>query len=171
MPIAPIQTSQPNCHCPLEGSPSRKVCCTAKYNLGPPQPAGWAIRYVAASQRHCEQSEAIHSFFMPRHGLLRFARNDGWTYLRLLAALVARGLHLRLPPWRTEGAGKTGCLLHPRSRVRFALDKTAHEHTGQREHSGLPCAMALRLTSCSCVHKIWQNVRTDGSRKTVRRWI
>src|SRR6185295_4063140 len=27
--------------------------------------------------------------------------------------------------------------------------KTAHEHTGQREHSGLPCAMALRLTSCS----------------------
>jgi len=24
-------------------------------------------------------------------------------------------------------------LLHPRSRVRFALDKTAHEHTGQRE--------------------------------------
>src|SRR6476620_9097647 len=54
-----------------------------------------------------------------------------------------------LPPSRTEGAGKTGCLLHPRSRVRFALNKTAHEHTGQREHSGLPCAMALRLTSCS----------------------
>jgi len=27
--------------------------------------------------------------------------------------------------------------------------KHAHEHTGQREHSGLPCAMALRLTSCS----------------------
>jgi len=24
-------------------------------------------------------------------------------------------------------------LLHPRSRVRFALNKTAHEHTGQRE--------------------------------------
>src|SRR5687767_8494004 len=37
------------------------------------------------------------------------------------------------PSLRTEGAGKTGCLLHPRSRVRFALDKTAHEHTGQRE--------------------------------------
>ena len=31
----------------------------------------------------------------------------------------------------------------------FALTRTAHEHTGQREHSGLPCAMALRLTSCS----------------------
>ena len=30
-----------------------------------------------------------------------------------------------------EGAGKTGCLLHPRSRVRFAQNKNAHEHTGQ----------------------------------------
>ncbi len=55
----------------------------------------------------------------------------------------------RLPSLKSEGAGKTGCLLHPRSRVRFAQTKTAHEHTGQREHSGLPCAMALRLTSCS----------------------
>jgi hypothetical protein len=27
--------------------------------------------------RHCERSEAIHSFFMGQHGLLRFARNDG----------------------------------------------------------------------------------------------
>ena len=53
------------------------------------------------------------------------------------------------PSIEIEGAGKTGCLLHPRSRVRFAQNKTAHEHTGQREHPGLPCAMALRLTSCS----------------------
>ncbi len=29
------------------------------------------------------------------------------------------------------------------------IARAAHEHTGQREHSGLPCAMALRLTSCS----------------------
>ena len=28
-------------------------------------------------RRHCERSEAIHSFSMPRDGLLRFARNDG----------------------------------------------------------------------------------------------
>jgi hypothetical protein len=27
--------------------------------------------------RHCERSEAIHSFFARRNGLLRFARNDG----------------------------------------------------------------------------------------------
>jgi hypothetical protein len=28
------------------------------------------------SCRHCERSEAIHSFFVWRDGLLRFARND-----------------------------------------------------------------------------------------------
>src|SRR5438270_9571367 len=31
----------------------------------------------------------------------------------------------------------------------ICAQERAHEHTGQREHSGLPCAMALRLTSCS----------------------
>jgi len=31
----------------------------------------------------------------------------------------------------------------------ICANKRAHEHTGQLEHSGLPCAMALRLTSCS----------------------
>jgi hypothetical protein len=32
----------------------------------------------------------------------------------------------------TEGAGKTGCALHPRSRVQHA-QKNAHEHTGSAE--------------------------------------
>ena len=54
---------------------------------------------------------------MPRYGLLRFARNDGWIQFRDLAALIARGLRLSLPSIETEGAGKTGCALHPRSRV------------------------------------------------------
>src|SRR3954452_23833699 len=48
-----------------------------------------------------------------------------------------------------EGAGKTGCLLHPRSRVRFAQTKLHTSIQGSGKHSGLPCAMALRLTSCS----------------------
>jgi len=34
---------------------------------------------VVPSSRHCERSEAIHSFFVRRHGLLRCARNDGLT--------------------------------------------------------------------------------------------
>jgi hypothetical protein len=53
------------------------------------------------------------------------------------------------PSPRTEGAGKTGCALHPRSRVQDA-QKNAHTSIQvQRRQSGLPCAMVLRLTSCS----------------------
>jgi len=56
---------------------------------------------------------------------------------------------INFPPSLSEGAGKTGCTLHPRSRVHL---HTKNAHTSiqvQRKHSGLPCAMALRLTSCS----------------------
>jgi hypothetical protein len=45
------------------------------------------------------------------------------VWLRILAARSARGLHLLLALFEIEGAGKTGCLLHPRSRVRFAQTK------------------------------------------------
>src|SRR2546422_1429017 len=34
-----------------------------------------------------------------------------------------------------KGAGKTGCALHPRSRVQDAHSKNAHEHTGSAEAS------------------------------------
>jgi hypothetical protein len=33
-------------------------------------------------------------------------------------------------PHQSEGAGKTGCLLHPRSRVPLRIARDAHEHTG-----------------------------------------
>jgi hypothetical protein len=56
---------------------------------------------------------------------------------------------LLCPPRKSEGAGKTGCLLHPRSRVRFAQTNMHTSIQGSGKHSGLPCAMALRLTSCS----------------------
>src|SRR3954451_10262218 len=48
-----------------------------------------------------------------------------------------------------EGAGKTGCLQHPRSRVRFAQTKLHTSIQGSGKHSDLPCAMALRLITCS----------------------
>jgi hypothetical protein len=35
----------------------------------------------------------------------------------------------------TEGAGKTGRALHPRSRVRCASKNAAHEHTGSAENT------------------------------------
>src|SRR4051812_37998778 len=69
--------------------------------------------------------------------------------LRDLAASFTRGLSVALPSMR-EGAGKTGCFPHPRSRVPFALGQKLHTSIQvQAEHPGLPCAMALRLASRS----------------------
>ncbi len=45
---------------------------------------------------------------------------------------------------KSEGAGNAGCALHPRSRVQMHKEN-AHEHTGQRRQSDIPCAMVLRL--------------------------
>jgi hypothetical protein len=49
-------------------------------------------------------------------------------------------------PRKTEGAGKTGCALHPRSRVQDAHSKTHTSIQVQRKHSGLPCAMVLTVS-------------------------
>jgi hypothetical protein len=48
------------------------------------------------------------------------------------ATHFARGLREISLPSRTEGAGNTGCTLHPRSRVQ-SCTKKAHEHTGSAE--------------------------------------
>src|SRR5882724_943462 len=49
---------------------------------------------MASCARHCERSEAIHSFFTRRDGLLRLARNDVELQTRFhdLAAQCARGV-------------------------------------------------------------------------------
>jgi hypothetical protein len=54
-----------------------------------------------------------------------------------------------LPLRKMEGAGKTGCSLHPRSRVQSAQKNTHTSIQVQRKHSGLPCAVALRLMPSS----------------------
>ena len=66
--------------------------------------------------------------------------------VRVPAADVARGLPVVFS--LNEGAGNAGCALHPRSRVQMGR-RIAHEHTGQRRTSDIPCAMALRLISRS----------------------
>jgi hypothetical protein len=48
------------------------------------------------SCRHCERSAAIHSFPL-RHGLLRFARNDGILRVRLFENLNLRTRERALP--------------------------------------------------------------------------
>ena len=49
---------------------------------------------------------------------------------RSRGALRPRFASFLLPSLKTEGAGKTGCLLHPRSRVPLRTARDAHEHTG-----------------------------------------
>ena len=63
-----------------------------------------------------------------------------------------------------EGAGNAGCALHPRSRVQL---RTENAHTSiqvQRRQSGIPCAMALRLTSRSSRRRIPLVTVTSGLR-------
>ena len=67
----------------------------------------------------------------------------------ILAARCARGLMERSVPLRKKGAGNAGCALHPRSRVQICAKKAHTSIQVQRKHSGIPCAMALRLISRS----------------------
>jgi hypothetical protein len=98
--------------------------------------------------RHCEHSEAIHSFFMPRHGLLRCARNDVDIVSQSRSALRPRFAG-ELPVLLFRGRREDRVLAAPAVSRAICANKSAHEHTGQREHSGLPCAMALRLIASS----------------------
>src|SRR5881396_284856 len=66
-----------------------------------------------------------------------------------LAAHCTRGLQILLPPSKIEGAGNAGCALHPRSRVPKLCIKAHTSIQVQRRQSDIPCATALRLTSCS----------------------
>ena len=52
------------------------------------------------------------------------------TAVSILAAQSARSFAIKPCPQNIEGAGKTGCALHPRSRRHDAQGKCAHEHTG-----------------------------------------
>src|SRR5258708_2508118 len=45
---------------------------------------------------------------------------------------------LIVSPHKKEGAGKTGCALHPRSRVRFAHNKMHTSIQGSGEHPAFP---------------------------------
>jgi hypothetical protein len=58
------------------------------------------------------------------------ARGCGSAFSRRDAPELCVDLHA---PKQQEGAGKTGCALHPRSRVQLLLGNNAHEHTGSAE--------------------------------------
>src|SRR6202790_620786 len=46
---------------------------------------------------------------------------------------------------QSEGAGNTGCTLHPRSRVQKCTTETHTSIQVQRRQSGIPCAMVYGL--------------------------
>src|SRR5665213_310383 len=50
---------------------------------------------------------------------------------------------------KQEGAGKTGCALHPRSHVQCASTKNAHEHTGSAEAVRPSLRNGLTTYTCS----------------------
>src|SRR6266436_983752 len=109
----------------------------------------------AVAQR--AKAEAIHSGH-PKGGLLRrFAprqrRIESFdsnvkqrVHVRILAAGGARGLRFVVPQKREQGMPDARCT---RGLVCKGRTKIAHEHTGQRRQSDIPCAMALRLISRS----------------------
>jgi hypothetical protein len=96
--------------------------------------------------------------------LLRFARNDvdKSEYVSAISRHDMPELCKKPCPRNLEGAGKTGCALHPRSRVQCASKKTHTSIQVQRKHSGLPCAMALRLMPCSPRRRIRLVTVADG---------
>src|SRR3978361_177265 len=55
--------------------------------------------------------------------------------LRDLAACSARGFTTSLRPLQSEGAGKAGCALHPRSRVQYAKEVRTRAY---RSSGGIP---------------------------------
>jgi hypothetical protein len=62
--------------------------------------------------------------------------------VRILAARFARALHFVVPRKREQGMPGARCT---RGLACKTGNKKAHEHTGQRRQSDIPCAMALRL--------------------------
>src|SRR6476469_681023 len=59
-------------------------------------------------------------------------------HLRDLATHCARGLLETLRPRWSEGAGKTGCALHPRSRVQCAQRVRTRAYRSSGEHPAFP---------------------------------
>src|SRR6266516_4894304 len=92
--------------------------------------------------RHCERSEAIHlseqEVTMDCFAALAMTVNMTSHSRGALRPRFA----INFPPSLSEGAGKTGCLLHPRSRVRFAQTKM---HTSIQGSGSIPAFPAQWL--------------------------
>jgi hypothetical protein len=80
----------------------------------------------------------------------RFApRNDGLDIALPSRGMICPKLCMNIVPPNIEGAGNAGYALHPRSRVPICAKRAHTSIQVQRRHSGIPCAMVLRLMPCS----------------------
>src|SRR6478609_1404659 len=137
------------CHCErseaIHGAKEKMVASAPRNDGGESSPhtvvipAKAGIQYAAAYRiNHCCLGILVH----PPSRVM--TAEYGFAISRLTAPEFCKFIR----PQR-EGAGKTGCTLHPRSHVQDAQSKTHTSIQVQRRHSGLPCAMVLRLISCS----------------------
>jgi hypothetical protein len=130
----------------LRGSPSRRLHLSSPANAGDPVRRGLSHPSLVSLEYWVTRPSAQ----------LRTRRVTTRECVARSSNTPSRSRDMNCPsfassfaPLRTEGAGKTGCALHPRSRVRFAQTKMHTSIQVQRRASGLPCAMVLRRTSCS----------------------
>ena len=119
---------------PWEVVPAGRLALRDGRSAGPSLPSCSPVGWVERSDTH--QCRCVWRWVSLR------STHPTKIRLRVLAALVARGLHLVCPPSKSEGAGKTGCLLHPRSRVRFAQTKL---HTSIQGSGSIPAFPAQWL--------------------------
>ena len=93
-----------------------------------------SIQYAAADRFHLKR--------LCNTGSSACADDDSENYSRgAMRPKFCISLALR----KSEGAGKTGCALHPRSHAHVQQTKTRMSIQEQRRTPGLPCAMALRI--------------------------
>src|SRR5712672_2513525 len=97
---------------------------------------------VFAVPRHCERSEAIHSSFARRDGLLRFARNDGLLWL-------FRKLNTSTPHSQSSSPANGSAEWPPDDRLRRAIQYSETSVMESKGHSVLDTPHARAMTAFS----------------------
>src|SRR5207302_7654749 len=115
-------------------------------SLCPPYDSGF--EFQTANTVIARSAATKQSRVPPASGLLRFARNDGGHMSAFSRHVLPELLQIRCP---SPKRGRRECRVRAAPAVSCAeiVHLGAHEHTGQRKHSDIPCAMALRLISRS----------------------
>jgi hypothetical protein len=110
-----------------------------------PTKAGYPVRRGLSIQ----SPPSLEYWIVRPSAQLRTRRTMTTEYASAFSRHIAPEVCYQLPALLVRGRREDRVLAAPAVSRATCANKSAHEHTGQREHSGLPCAMALRLTSCS----------------------